>query len=289
MSTDAAPARTPIRRPIRTTDLREKKRRGEKIAVLTAYDATMARLLERAGVDVLLVGDSVGMVMLGYDTTVPVTLDAMIHHTSAVSRGAKHALIVADMPFLTYQVSLSEAVRNAGRLVQEGGAAAVKIEGGRAVLDVVARLVNIGIPVMGHLGLTPQSVHQMGGHVKQATHPREAMELRADALALERAGAFAIVLESIPSELAGFVTADVGIPTIGIGAGPDCDGQVLVSHDILGLFDEFVPPFVKQYAQLSETVVSATRAYVDDVRAGRYTQVRTGTTATPPTTTPTVS
>ncbi len=261
-------------RPVRVPDLKAKKRRGEKIAMLTAYDATMARLFDRAGVDVLLVGDSVGMVMLGYDTTVPVTLDAMVHHTAAVSRGARRALVVADMPFLTYQVSVSDAVRNAGRLIQEGGAAAVKIEGGRPVLDVVARLVDVGIPVMGHLGLLPQSVHQVGGYSKQATHPREAEALLADALALEQAGAFAIVLGGIPSELARSVTSSVGVPTIGIGAGPECDGQVLVSHDMLGLFDQFVPSFVKQYAHLADSVVGATRAYIDDVRMGRYPEAR---------------
>ena len=256
--------------PVRATHLKERKRRGEKIAVLTAYDATMARLLDRAGVDVLLVGDTVGVVVLGYDSTLPVTLDEMIHHTRAVARGTQRALVVADMPFLTYQVSPSEAVRNAGRLLKDGGAAAVKLEGGRAVLDVVKRLVDVGIPVMGHLGLLPQSVHQVGGFVRQATRPEEAEALLADAAALEEAGAFAIVLESIPSDVAKAATAHVGIPTIGIGVGPDCDGQVLVSYDMLGLFDSFVPPFVKQYAHLADTIVTAGREYVEDVRAGRY-------------------
>jgi 3-methyl-2-oxobutanoate hydroxymethyltransferase len=255
---------------IRVPHLREKKRRGEKIVVLTAYDATMARLLDRGGVDVLLVGDSLGMVVLGHDTTLPVTLDAMIHHTAAVVRGTQSALVVADMPFLTYQLGVSDAARNAGRLVQEGGAAAVKIEGGRAVVNVVRRLVKIGIPVMGHLGLLPQSVNQVGGYGKQATHPREADALIADALALEQAGAFAVVLESIPADLARTVTSRVTIPTIGIGAGPDCDGQVLVSHDMLGLFDRFVPSFVKQYAQLADVIVRATRAYAADVRESKY-------------------
>src|SRR5262245_37682868 len=192
--------------------------------MLTAYDAAMARLFDAAGVDVLLVGRSVGMVALGYATTLPVTLDAMVHHAAAVSRGASRALIVADMPFLTYQVSTAEAVRNAGRLLQEGGAAAVKLEGGRAVLDVVARLVEVGIPVVGHLGLQPQSVHQAGGYHKQATHPLAADALIGDAVALERAGAAAVVLESIPAPLAATVTARLEIPTIGIGAGPHCDG-----------------------------------------------------------------
>jgi 3-methyl-2-oxobutanoate hydroxymethyltransferase len=255
---------------IRVPDLKEKKKRGEKIAVLTAYDATMARLLERAGIDVLLVGDSLGMVVLGYETTLPVTLDAMVHHTAAVSRGASRALVVADMPFLTFQVSVTEAVRNAGRLIQEGGAAAVKIEGGAAIVDVAQRLVEIGIPVMGHLGLLPQSVHQLGGYRQQARLEQDAEKLVADARALEQAGVFAIVLESIPAEVARETTAALAIPTIGIGAGPYCDGQVLVSYDVLGLFNGAVPPFVKQYARLGEQVVAAAKAYAEYVREGRF-------------------
>lgn len=257
-------------RRLRIPDLKAKKDRGERIAMLTAYDATMARLLDLAGVDALLVGDSLGMVVLGFDTTLPVTLDAMVHHTQAVTRGAQRALVIADMPFLTYQVSREDAVRNAGRLLQEGGATAVKVEGGRAVIDVVARLVDVGIPVMGHLGLLPQSVHQMGGYRKRATAPSDADKLLDEAAALERAGVFALVLESIPEDLARVVTHHVGVPTIGIGAGPDCDGQILVSYDMLGLYDRFVPPFVKQYAQLAGTVTDAVQTYVDDVRAGRY-------------------
>jgi 3-methyl-2-oxobutanoate hydroxymethyltransferase len=260
-------------RRVRVPDLKAKKSRGEKIAVLTAYDATLARLLDRAGVDVLLVGDSLGMVVLGYETTLPVTLDAMIHHTRAVVRGSERALVVADMPFLTFQVNPDEAVRNAGRLLQEGGAAAVKLEGGRPVADVVKRLVDVGIPVMGHLGLLPQSVNQLGGYARRATEPREAEALLEDAATLERAGAFAIVLEAIPDELARVVTSHVAVPTIGIGAGPHCDGQVLVTYDMLGLFDRFVPSFVKQYAQLSTTIASAVEGYVSDVRAGRYPRV----------------
>lgn len=257
-------------RPVRVPDLKERKRRGEKIAMLTAYDATTARLLDRAGVDALLVGDSLGMVVLGYDNTVSVTLADMIHHTRAVARGTERALVIADMPFLSYQVSAAEAVRNAGRLLQEGGAAAVKLEGGRPMLDVVKRLVDVGIPVMGHLGLLPQSVHQVGGFLRQATTPEAADALIADAHALEDAGVFAIVLEAVPPEVARAATAHVSIPTIGIGAGPDCDGQILVSHDMLGLFDRFVPPFVRVYANLADTIVSAGREYVADVRAGRY-------------------
>ena len=270
---------TPSR--VRTTDFRKMKQRGEKITMLTAYDATMARLLDRAGLDALLVGDSLGVVVLGHENTLSVTLDAMIHHTRAVSQGAERALIVADMPFLTYQVSVAEAVRNAGRLLQEGGAAAVKIEGGRPVLDVVRRLVDVGIPVMGHLGVLPQSVHQLGGYAKRGSQPKEAEALLADAAALEQAGAFAIVLESMPSELARTITAQVGIPTIGIGAGPDCDGQVLVSYDMLGLFDRFVPSFVKQYARLGDEIVTATRTYIEEVHTGRYPLVATPVAGTP--------
>jgi len=257
-------------RPVRVTDLVSMKRRGEKISVLTAYDATMARLLDGAGIDVLLVGDSLGMVVMGYETTVPVTLDMMVHHAAAVSRGTARALVVADMPFLTYKIDPSETLRNAGRLVQEGGVAAVKLEGGRATLEATSRLVGAGIPVMGHLGLMPQSVHQTGGFRTQGEGPGEGDRLIEDALALESAGAFAIVLEKIPEALASRVTASVAIPTIGIGAGPDCDGQVLVSYDMLGLFQEFVPSFVKQYAKLGEQVAEAARSFRDEVRAGEF-------------------
>jgi len=257
-------------KPVRVPDLKLMKKRGEKIAMLTAYDASMARLLDRAGVDVLLVGDSLGMVIMGCENTLPVTLEAMLHHVRAVSRGARRALVVADMPFMSYQVSVAEAVRNAGRLIQEGGAAAVKLEGGQPVLDVVRRLVEIGIPVMGHLGLVPQSVHQLGGFRRRARGEQEAKQLIRDARELERAGAFAVVLESIPSELAREVTAEVGIPTIGIGAGPHCDGQVLVSYDVFGLYEGPVPSFVKQYARLGEAMIEAAKAYVEDVRQGRF-------------------
>jgi 3-methyl-2-oxobutanoate hydroxymethyltransferase len=258
---------------IRLPDLVAKKQSGEKIVMLTAYDYTMARLLDRAGVDVLLVGDSLGMVVLGYETTLPVTLDAMVHHTRAVSRGTRRALVVADMPFLTYQVSVAEALRNAGRLIQDGGAAAVKIEGGGASVEAASRMVEAGIPVMGHLGLLPQSVHQLGGFRQQAKLEADAEQLLADAQALEEAGAFAIVLESIPAELARAVTADLHIPTIGIGAGPHCDGQVLVSYDMLGLSQDGVPSFVKRYADLGEQTVGAAQAYGDDVRTGRFPAV----------------
>jgi 3-methyl-2-oxobutanoate hydroxymethyltransferase len=246
------------------------KERGEKIAMLTAYDATFAALLDEAGLDILLVGDSLGMVIMGEETTLPVTLDAMVHHTRAVARRAARALVVADMPFLTYQASISEAVRGARRLLQEGGAAAVKIEGGRPVVDVARRLVEVGVPVMGHLGLIPQSVHQLGGYGQQAQGPDDRGQLLADAKALEAAGAFALVLESIPFELARQVTAECRVPTIGIGAGPWCDGQVLVSYDVFGLFTDLVPPFVKQYVNLGEQVREAARHYAADVREGKF-------------------
>jgi 3-methyl-2-oxobutanoate hydroxymethyltransferase len=257
-------------KPVRIPDLRAMKAAGTKIAVLTAYDATMARLLDRAGIDVILVGDSLGMVVLGYDTTIPVTLEMMIHHTQAVVRGARRALIVADMPFLTYHISADEAIRNAGRLMQEGGASAVKVEGGHSVLEIVRRLTDYGIPVMGHLGLTPQSVHALGGFRQQAQDEESASRLLADAKALEQAGAFAIVLESIPHDVACRVTSAIGVPTIGIGAGPHCDGQVLVSYDAFGLNDQSIPSFVRQYAHLADTIVQATNTYIEEVRAGQF-------------------
>lgn len=258
-------------KPVRAPDLREMKRQGRKITMLTAYDALMARLLDAAGVDVLLVGDSVGMVVLGYDTTLPVTMDAMVHHVRAASRGARRALLVADMPFLSYQVNLPEAIRNAGRLLQEGRAEAVKVEGGAVwVCEVVQRLVESGIPVMGHLGLTPQAVHQLGGFRRQAKTEWDAGRLLEQARKLEEAGAFAVVLESIPDEVAARVTAALEIPTIGIGAGPHCDGQVLVSYDMLGLTGDEAPPFARRYAELAEAIVAAARHYVADVKQEEF-------------------
>jgi len=261
---------------VRVTDLKSMKQRHEKISVLTAYDATMGGLLDRAGIDVLLVGDSVGMVVLGYENTLPVTLDQMLHHTKAVTRGVKRALVVSDMPFLTYQVTIPEAIRNAGRLLQEGGAAAVKIEGGQPVVELTRRLVEIGIPVMGHLGLTPQSVHQLGGFRMQARTDRAAARLVEDARCLEEAGAFSIVLESIPEEVAATVTDALGIPTIGIGAGPHCDGQVLVSYDILGL-STYAPSFVKQYARVGEVVLQAAQDYAREVKSGVFPAAKSRT------------
>ena len=257
---------------VRVPDLAQMKARGERIVMLTAYDATMTRLFDRAGIDLLLVGDSLGNVILGLDTTIQVTLDEIIHHTRAVTRAASRALVVADMPFLTYQISAEQATRNAARLFQEGGAAAVKLEGGRAVADTVRRLTAAGLLVMGHVGLTPQHVHRLGGLRRQARNEEAAQELILDALALEDAGAFAVVLEAIPDTVAEAVTSRLKIPTIGIGAGPHCDGQVLVSYDVLGLFDGFVPPFVKQYAQLGELILNAVKNYADDVRQGAFPQ-----------------
>jgi len=255
---------------VRIPDLAQWKRQARKITMLTAYDATMAALLDRAGIDALLVGDSLGMVVLGHETTIPVTLDAMVHHASAVTRGAKRALVIADLPFLTYQLSAEQALENAGRLLQQGGVHAVKLEGGRPVAGVVRRLAEAGIPVMGHLGLTPQSVHQLGGFGAVGKTEAEASRMIEDAHILEEAGAFSIVLESIPAELAKRITAELAIPTIGIGAGPDCDGQVLVSYDAFGLFDRFVPRFVKQYANLGQMIVNGAQEYIQDVQEGRF-------------------
>ncbi|MGH9719405.1 MAG: 3-methyl-2-oxobutanoate hydroxymethyltransferase [Bryobacteraceae bacterium] len=261
-------SQTPTR--VRVPDLIKRKRTGEKICVLTAYDATMARLLDQAGMDVLLVGDSLGMVIQGYDTTIPVTLEAMIHHSRAVANGARRALVVADMPFLTFQVSPDDAVRNAGRLMQEGGAAAVKMEGGAERAGTVRRVVEAGIPVMGHVGFTPQAIHRIGGFRTVGKTEREAEDLLRDARALEQAGAFSIVLECMPAAVARSITADVSIPTIGIGAGPHCDGQVLVSYDAFGLYDQLTPRYVKQYAKLGAEMVDAAKEYISEVQQGRF-------------------
>jgi 3-methyl-2-oxobutanoate hydroxymethyltransferase len=266
----ASPSET---RPLRVPELTAMKSRGEPISMLTAYDATMARLLDQAGIDVLLVGDSLGMVILGGDDTLEVTMDDMVRHTRAVRRGAQRAMVVADMPFLSYQASTADALRNAGRLMAEGGAVAVKLEGGRAMLETVERLVSVGIPVMGHLGLMPQSVRQLGGFKRQATTKEAAGILLQDAEALEFAGACAVVLECIPDDLAREVTGRLRIPTIGIGSGPYCDGQVLVSYDLLGLTAK-TPSFVKKYAQLDAVVTDAARAFVKDVKATAALKVR---------------
>jgi len=241
-----------------------------KITCLTAYDYPTARLLDEAGVEVLLVGDSVGMVMLGHETTLPVTVDEMLHHTRAVRRGTRRALVVADMPFGSYHAEISEAVRNAVRFVKEAGAEAVKVEGGERRLELIARLTESEIPVMGHVGLTPQSLHAMGGFKVQGKTPDAAEQLVRDARAVEAAGAFAIVLEGIPRELAALITRELRIPTIGIGAGPECDGQILVINDLLGLTFGPVPKFARQYANLSEIISSTAREYCADVRRGSF-------------------
>lgn len=247
-------------------EFRAAKGRGTPLAVLTAYDWTMARLLDGAGVDALLVGDSLGMVVQGEATTLGVTMDEMIYHTRLVARGAQRALVIADMPFMSYQVSPQQAVENAGRLVKEGRAQAVKLEGGQRAAAAVAAIVAADIPVMGHVGLTPQSVHRLGGFPVQ----RDAAHLLDDARALETAGAFAVVVESVPADLASEVTAAIGVPTIGIGAGAGCDGQVLVAHDMLGLFDDLRPRFVKRYAELGQAIRSAAQQYCEDVRQRHF-------------------
>lgn len=255
---------------LRIPDLHRKKKLGQKITMLTAYDATMARLMDRAGVDALLVGDSLGMVILGHDTTIPVTLDAMIHHARAVSRGAERAFVIADMPFLSWQASEADAIRNAGRLMQEGEVSAVKIEGGLHAADTIHRLVEIGIPVMAHVGLVPQAIHQLGGYRVAGRTQHEADRLVDDAQALEHAGAFAVVLECIPAEVSAAITSKLAIPTIGIGAGPHCDGQVLVSYDALGLYDAIAPKFVKRYAHLGDEIISAVKQYISEVEHGEF-------------------
>lgn len=256
----------PIIRQMKARD----DRAGERIAMVTAYDSTFARMLDEGGADVLLVGDSLGMVVQGLDSTLPVTVDEMLYHTRAVARGARRALVVGDMPFMSYQVSPEEALRNAGRFLSEGGAHAVKLEGGEAMARTIARLVDVGIPVVGHIGLTPQSVHAMGGFKVQGKSEEDATRLLRDARAVANAGAFAIVLEGIPTELARTITESLEIPTIGIGAGVHCDGQVLVCYDFLGLTPELKPKFVKRYAELFSEGRDATARYVAEVKSGAF-------------------
>ena len=251
-------------------DVQRYKDEGKRFAMLTAYDFLSARILDEAGIPILLVGDSLGMVMLGYPTTLPVTLEEMLHHAKAVSRGARQALLVGDMPFMSYQASVEDAIRSAGRFVQEAGMQAVKLEGGGRVVEITRRLTEVGIPVMGHLGLTPQFVHQMGGFKVQGKTDAQAAQILADARALEKAGAFSLVLEGVPSKLAAEITHALRIPTIGIGAGPATDGQVLVFHDMLGLTTGKAPKFVKRYANLAEEIARAATAYAEDVRAGKF-------------------
>lgn len=252
---------------ITINQIKEMKSSGEKIPMLTAYDYSTAKLIDEAGIPLILVGDSLGMVMLGYESTIPVNMDEMIHHTKAVARGAKHALVIGDMPFMTYHISSDDALRHAARFIQEGSAQAVKLEGGEVVAETVSRMVSCGIPVQGHIGLTPQSIHQLGGFKVVGKTPEVAVRLLNDAEALEKAGAFSIVLESVPTPLSRLITERVSVPTIGIGAGKYCDGQVQVISDLLGLYTDFVPKHAKQYAKLNEAIISAVKNYIDEVKS----------------------
>ena len=256
--------------PVTVRDVRAFKERGERFTMLTAYEAQSARLLDEAGIPLILVGDTLGMVVLGYDSPLPVTMDEMLHHTRAVARGATNALVVGDMPFMSYQSSIEEGLKNAGRFLKEAGAHAVKLEGGARVVDLVARITEAGIPVMGHIGLTPQSVNQFGGYRVQGKTDEQAHQLVSDAKSLEAAGAFAIVLEAVPAPVAAEVTSTLHIPTIGIGAGPHCDGQVLVWHDFLGITDGKLPRFVKRYAQVGEQIKQAAAEFAAEVKDGTY-------------------
>ncbi len=257
-------------RKVTTSTFRVKKEHGELLTMLTAYDYPTALAVDQAGIDSILVGDSLGMVVLGYENTLPVTMEEMLHHCRAVSRGASRALLIGDMPFMSYQVSVEDAVWNAGRFLQEAGMDAVKLEGGEERLDAIRKILDAGIPVLGHLGLTPQSVHKLGGFKAQGKTAAAARKLLEDALLLEEVGCFGIVLESVSARLARFVSEQLVIPTIGIGAGGGCDGQVLVTHDLLGLFDKFVPKFVKQYASLHEVMSQALTSYKEEVEQGLF-------------------
>ena len=259
-----------MNRRVTVREIADLKARGEKIPMVTAYDYPTAKLADEAEIPLILVGDSLGMVMLGHDSTIPVTMEDIIHHTKAVVRGVKRSMVVADLPFMTYQIDMAEAMRNAGRLVQEGGAHSVKLEGGVGVAETVARIVESGVPVMGHIGLTPQSVNGFGGYRVRGKDIEEAAQLIRDAVALEEAGAFAVVLELLPTSLAGAISRRLTIPTIGIGAGPYCDGQVQVLHDMLGLFTDFVPKHARQYAALAVTISDALKRYASDVQDGSF-------------------
>ncbi len=257
-------------RKVTIGDLVEMKEKGEKITVLTAYDCLMASQLDECGIDLILVGDSVGNVLLGYKNTIPVTMDEMIHHCSAVSRGVKRAMVIGDMPFMSYQASVEEAVRNAGRFLKEAGAEAVKLEGGREVYDTIRLIVEAGIPVMGHLGLTPQSIYKFGGYGTRGETEEQALKILEDAKGLEEAGVFSIVLEKIPAVLAKKITKQSGVPTIGIGAGVDCDGQVLVTHDMLGIFEKFTPKFSKRYSEIGKEMKKCYRRYIEEVKEKKF-------------------
>ncbi|RLA78037.1 MAG: 3-methyl-2-oxobutanoate hydroxymethyltransferase [Deltaproteobacteria bacterium] len=253
-------------RKVTVPEIQRKKEEGEKITMLTAYDTPMAHILDECGIDMLLVGDSVGSVIAGYPNTLPVTVEEMIYHTRAVVKGVERALVVIDMPFMSYQVSLEEAKRNAGRMIKESGAEAVKLEGGASMAKTIKAIVDIDIPVMGHIGLTPQSIHKLGGYKVQ----RQREKLLEDARAVEEAGAFAVVLECVPEDIAKEITEELSIPTIGVGAGPHCDGQVLVIHDLLGLLGDFRPRFVKRYVDLRAIISEAVKQYIDEVKKGIF-------------------
>jgi len=253
------------RRKVTIPDIQKKKDEGRKITMLTAYDYPSGRLIDEAGIDMVLVGDSLAMTVLGYESTIPVTMDEMVHHAKAVRRGVKFALLVGDMPFMTYNIAEKETVRNAGRFIKEGGCAAVKIEGGSEMAGTVKALVKAGIPVLGHIGLTPQTAAQLGGFKVQGKDAKGAAKLMDSAVALEKAGCFAIVLECVPDMLAKLIAEKIGIPAIGIGAGPYCDGQVIVTNDMIGLYDRFTPKFVKKYADLWPQILNAFKRYRDDV------------------------
>jgi 3-methyl-2-oxobutanoate hydroxymethyltransferase len=259
-----------VKGKVTTSSLMEMKGRGEKITVLTAYDCLMASQLDECGIDILLVGDSLGNVLLGYENTIPVTMDEMIHHCSAVARGSRRAMVVGDMPFMSYQASLEEALRNAGRFLKEAGAEAIKLEGGSEFCDTIKKIVDSGIPVMGHLGFTPQSVYKFGGYGVRGQERDQALKMLEDSKALERAGVFSIVLEKIPADLGKKVTRQLKIPTIGIGAGADCDGQVLVTHDMLGFFEKFKPKFAKRYSKLGKEMKRCYRKYIEEVKNGKF-------------------
>jgi 3-methyl-2-oxobutanoate hydroxymethyltransferase len=250
--------------------IKEMKLKGEKITMITAYDYSTAKIVDEAGLPLILVGDSLGMVVLGYESTIPVTMDVMLHHTRAVVRGTKRSLVVGDMPFMTYHISLEEALRNATRFIQEAGAQAIKLEGGVSVAETVRKMVECGIPVMGHIGLTPQSINQLGGYKAQGKTPEAAKKLLNDAIALEQAGAFAVVLETVPSPLAALISRKLSVPTIGIGAGPRCDGQVQVITDMLGATSGYIPKHAKQYAHLADTIKDAVTAYQSEVQSGSF-------------------
>lgn len=255
---------------ITTSALQAMKLKGEKIAMITAYDFSTASIVDNAGVDIILVGDSLAMVMLGYESTLPVTMNEMIHHTKTVTRAADRAMVVGDMPFMSYQASIDDALVNAGRFMKEAGAHGVKLEGGREVAEVVRRMTAAGIPVMAHLGLTPQSVYKFGGYKVQGKNEADSARLLEDAKIIEEAGAFSLVLECVPAQLAGKITDSLSIPTIGIGAGVNCDGQVLVVNDMLGTFEKFTPKFVKKYAELGVIMKKAVHEYIDDVKSSRF-------------------